>query len=147
MASFQPAREALATGAMKDPHGGFVHDYLHVKRDRNTFAFALAFCVYMLLDILSKNTSSIVAIVPWLVTPIALILLIVLVRKKLVFGLQFVVKPLYYWLLYGMAAVILLAGETTTTVPAVLFVIALLADEWLLAVLAVWAPDIWQFLN
>ena len=142
--SFRPEREALATGAMIDPHGGFAHDYFHVKRYRNSFAFALAICVYMMLVNLSKSPSFIIVIMPWLLTPIVLILLIVLVRKQFVFGLLLVVRPLFYWLMYGMAVLALLHGEV---MEAVLYGIALLADEWLLAVLAVWAPDIRKLLN
>ena len=149
VASFQQekeiAKEMLAAGANIENLHSLVHDYSHVKRYQSSFALALAASAYLLIFRLPNYAE--ISLVPWLLTPITLFLIVVLVRKQLVFGLLLVVRPAFYWLLYGMAAVILLAGETMSTVQAVLFVIALLADEWFLAVLATWVPDIRQLLN
>ncbi len=145
MESFRPAKEILAAGATIGNLDELAHDYGHVKRDQSSFALALVASAYLLIFRIPNYAT--IGVAPWLLTPVALILLIILVRKQLVFGLLLVVRPVFYWLMYGMAAVILLAGETTLTVQAVLFVIALLADAWLLAILAIWAPDIMQLLS
>ena len=142
--TFRPTLKALEAGIPVTGIASFAHDYGHVKRYRNSFALAFAVSVYLLTRTTGEYPFFGLLLV---LLTLCIVALVIGFRKQAIFGLILIVRPVFYWLMYGMAVYVLLQGEATEVVQVVLIGFALLADDWLPAALAPWIPDIMKLFN
>ena len=126
-------------GPARDNAVGAAHDAAIVERWAGNFAFAIVFSLIPLVQF--GNPLTIVSALLALMLGVALNSF---GTEKLTFGLLFVVRHVFYILLYALVVLVALAGEIPFSVTVG---IALFVDSWVLALVAFWAPDILQLLG